>query len=325
MAVAIGSAGVLEAGERLKSMLSSPWSYFPSLVGGDLVGLGQVGQDRFLVAFGKTWSSGDPSQTDPPTFTNPVAGGPRVFEVNTAARQTQEITPSLLLSPNASLRATATTGRGMHLVVSTSTGTHAQFIQNFAHRTIRSLEPKPLTPSSKANGGDRVVEWDRGAASFSHGFFAIGADMDHQLYASQVITPITGDEGYRASRRSYLSDKGWTRRAKDQTPLRRTTGAPLISSVPVALSYMTRGQCWVMLVPQQVGGTWGWEVLRAPSLLSPFRHVTVLPGLSAIPTVARLHPGLVLETDPTQPPGIAWSHSPETGGTFYPRLGQLLA
>lgn len=324
MAVSVSSTSVLESGNALRQMLSNPWSYFPTMIGGDLVGIVQIGPSRFLVAFGSTWSSGTASQTDPPTFSNPVTGGPRLFDVDTSARQAQEITSGLLLSPNASLRAVAPAGTGMHLVVSTSTGTHAQFIQNFAHQTVRALDPKPLTPSSHANGGSRVVEWDRGAANYSHGFFAVGADMDNQLYVSQVRTPISGVKGYDPSLRSYLSDKGWTRRSAEQTPLRRVGGAPLISQVPVALTHMTRGQSWLVLIPHQVGGTWGWELLKAPGLLAPFRHVSYVPGVSAVPTAARFHPGLVLETDTTKPPGVAWSYSPVAGGTFYPRISQLL-
>lgn len=324
MSVAMSTTSVLDSGNVLKKMLSNPWSYFPNLIGGDLAGIGQIGPSRFLVAFGKSWTSGNASDTDPPTFSSPVVGGPRVFDVDVTALQTVEVTPSLLMAPNASLRATATVGGGMHLIVSTSTGTHAQFVQNFAHGTVRSLEPKPLNPSHKANGESRPVEWDRGAASHVYGFYAIGADPDNQLYASRVQTSLTEANGYDPSRRSYLSSTGWTRRQREQTPLCRTGGSPIISSVPVGLTYMTRGQCWLMLIPHQVGGSWGWELLRSPSLLSPFRHVTFLPGDSAVPSHARFHPSLVLSNDRTQPPGVAWSHSPEVGGTFYPRLGQLV-
>lgn len=324
MAVAMSSTSVLQSGNALKQMLSNPWSYFPNMIGGDLVGIVQVGPSRFLVAFGKTWTSGVASQTDPPTFSSPVSGGPRLFDVDTSARQAHEITSGLLLSPHASLRAVSPAGTGMHIVVSTSTGTHAQFIQNFSNQTLRALDPKPLTPSFRANGEGRLVEWDRGAANYSHGFFAVGADSDNQLYVSQVRTPLTAAGGYDPSMRSYLSDKGWTRRSTEQTPLRRVGGMPLLSSVPVGLTYMTRGQAWFILIPHQVGGTWGWELLKASSLLSPFRHVSYVPGVSAVPVAARFHPGLVLETDPTMPPGVAWSYSPEAGGTFYPRLDQLV-
>lgn len=322
MTVGTVVTGVGGATQALKEMVSNPWSYFPNLVGGDLVGLGQVGPSRFLVAFGKTWSGGTPSQTDPPTFSSPEERGPRVFDVDTGLRQATEITPSLLLSPNASLRAAVMAGSGMHLIASTSTGTHAQFVQNFAHQTIRSLDAKPLSPASWSNGIEHVVEWDRGAAAFSRGFFAVGADMDNQLYLSRVTTLYSQTNGYDPSRRSYLSDKGWTPHAKEQTPLRRAGGSPLLSSVPVALRQ--HRQWWYMLLPQQTGGTWGWEVLRASSLISPFRHVSVVQGEVAGPTVARFFPGIALETDGTQPPGVAWSYTPETPGSLVPRLGQLV-
>ena len=322
MAVSVMSEGVAGATQALKHMLTDPWSYFPQLVGGDLVGLGQFGNNKFVVAFGRTWRSGTPTQTDPPLFNSPVVGGPRVFTVDTAARLATEITPSSLLTPNASLRAAVMAGAGMHLVVSDSTGTHAQFIQNFAHQSIRALNPYHLSPALRVNGSDRAVEWDRGAATYSHGLFAIGADVDHQLYVAQIRTRISGMSGYDASGRTYMSDKGWTRKAKEQTPLRRADGTPLTSSVPVAIAH--RRQHWFMIVPHQTGNVWGWEVLRASSLLARFSHVTYLPGQAAVPTCARLFPSLVLETDPNQPPGMAWSYSQETPTKFVPSLSQLV-
>lgn len=321
--MAVGTLGTEVGGatQALKEMISNPWSYFPNLVGGDLVGLGQVGPSRFIVAFGKTWSGGTPSQTDPPTFSSPEVGGPRVFDVDSELRQATEITPSLLLSPNASLRAAVMAGTGMHLVASTSTGTHAQFIQNFT-QNLRALEAKPLSPAVWSNGIEHSVEWDRGAAAFPRGFFAVGADMDNQLYVSRVTTLYSQANGYDPSRRSYLSEKGWTSQSKEQTPLCRAEGTPLVSSVPVALRQ--HRQWWYMLLPQQTGGTWGWEVLRSNSLTSPFHHVTIVQGEAAGPTVARFLPGIVLENDRTKPPGLAWSYTPETAGSLVPRLGQLV-
>lgn len=321
MSTSVMTKGIAEATESLKQMLSHPWSYFPQFVGGDLVGIGQVGPTRFIVAFGKTWSSGTANQADPPIFSSPVTGGPRVFDVDASAKSATEITSSLLLTPNASLRAAVMAGTGMHLVVSNNTGTHAQFIQHFASVTVRSLAPAPLTPASWANGSDRSVEWDRGAAHYAEGFFAIGADDTNQLYASRVRTLLSGANGYDPSRRSYLSNTGWTRNPVEQTPLMREGGVPLISPVPVALTH--RRQQWLMLVPKQVGGTWGWELLGASSLNAPFRHLQDLSGHAAGPTVARFLPGIVLETDPLLPPGVAWSYSPEAPGSFVPRIGQL--
>lgn len=97
-----------------------------------------------------------------------------MFDVDTALGQVTEITSSLLISPNASLRAAVMSASGMHLVASTNTGTHAQFIQNFASSTVRSLQQKPLSPSVYSNGTKHAVEWDRGAAPDTNGFFAWG-------------------------------------------------------------------------------------------------------------------------------------------------------
>lgn len=321
MAVAVATEGVAASTDSLKEILSNPWSYFPSLVGGDLVGLGQVGPNRFLAAFGRSWSSGTPSQTAPPTFTETVTTGPRLFEIDTASREVSEITSSLLLSPNASLRAAVMGGTGMHLIVSTDTGTHAQFVQNWGHETIRTLDHKPLSPSVWSNGEKSAVEWDRGAAYDRQGFVAVGADSQNRLYASLVITTFSGARGYDPSRRSYLSDKGWTRDAAEQTPLTRTGGQILTSTVPVGLTYRRQG--WLMLLPKQVGPNWGWELLRSPSLTSPFSHVEDIPGASAGPAPARFLPGIALQADPTGPPGTAWCHSPELSGSFVPQLAQL--
>lgn len=313
--------GVAASTESLRHMIKNPWSYFPNLVGGDLVGLGQVGPNRFLVAFGRTWSSGTPSQTDPPTFANPVAGGPRVFDVSTSSRLATEITPSLLLAPNASLRAAVMAGTGMHLIASTNSGTQAQFIQHFASTTIRALDSKPLSPSVWSNGVKHAVEWDRGAAPDAEGFFAIGADAENSLYASRVRTALSGVRGYDPSRRSYLSDKGWTSLATEQTPLRRSNGDIITSTVPVGLVH--RRQWWYMLLPKQQGASWGWELLRASSLLSRFSHVQDIPGQAAGPICARFLPGIVLDTDPTRTPGVGWCTSTEKSGSFVPSLGQL--
>lgn len=321
MATTVTTEGVAASTERLLQMLTNPWSYFPSLVGGDLVGLGQIGPNRFLAAFGRTWSSGTPSETDPPLFTNPVDAGPRVFDVDTASQQAVEITSSLLLSPNASLRAAVMAGTGMHLIASTNTGTYAQFVQHFASITVRSLESKPLAASVWSNGIKHAVEWDRGAAPDREGFFAVGADADNQLYISRVRTELSGANGYDPSRRSYLSATGWTSRSAAQTPLQRTGGTVLISSVPVALVH--RRQWWYMMLPKQIGGSWGWELLRASSLLSHFSHVRDVIGTAAVPTPARFLPGIALETDPLQPPGVAWTSSAETSSTFVPQIEQL--
>lgn len=321
MATMTVTEGVAASTESLKEMLSNPWSYFPFMVGGDLVGLGQIGPNRFLAAFGKTWRSGTPSKTDPPTFSSPVAHGPRVFDIDTAARLVTEITPSLLMTPNASLRAAVMAGTGMHLVVSNDTGTHVQFVQHFASITVRSLEPRPLSPSVWSNGEKEAVEWDRGAASDRSGFFAIGADSEHKLYASQVQVRLTGARGYDASRRSYLSDKGWTADASEQTPLRRAGGSILTSPVPVGLVH--RRQWWYMMLPKQMGATWGWEILRSSALTSPFTPVRDIPGRAAVPIPGRFLPGIVLDNDPLLPPGVAWCCSNESDGSFIPMMEQL--
>lgn len=322
--MAIGTIvdGVASATSVLREMIANPWSYFPDFIGGDLVGLGQVGPSRFILAFGKSWSSGTPSQTDPPTFSSPVVSAhPRVFDVDSQTRIVTEITPSLLLAPNVSLRAAVMGGTGMHLVASTNTGTHAQFIQNFAHGNLRAMSARPLTPSVWSNGEKRPVEWDRGAASDRFGLIALGADSDNTLYASRVRAIISGTNGYDISRRSYLSSTGWTASSSEQVPLRRVGGEPLASSVPVALA--RRRQSWLMLLPAQLGSAWGWELLSSPSLTSPFRHVSNVAGNQAGPAPARFFPNIVLETDPTKPPGVAWCCSPETAGSFVPRINQL--
>lgn len=321
MATTVATGGVAASTGSLKEMLSNPWSYFPNMVGGDLVGLGQVGPNRFLVAFGRSWRSGTPSKTAPPTFSSPVMHGPRVFDVDTAARLVTEITPSLLLTPNASLRAAVMVGAGMHLIVSNDTGTHAQFVQHFASVTVRSMEPKPISPSVWSNGEKDAVEWDRGAAPDRQGFFVIGADSGHKLYASKVQVYLTGARGYDPSRRSYLSDKGWTSNSSEQTPLRRAGGTVLTSPVPVGLVH--RRQWWFIMLPKQMGATWGWEILRSPSLTSPFVSVRDVPGNSAGPIPGRFLPGIVLENDPLQPPGVAWCCSTESDGSFIPMLEQL--
>lgn len=315
-------AGVLDATDALHEMLENPWSYFPNLVGGDLVGLGQIGPVRFLVAFGKSWSSGTPSKTDPPTFSSPqIASHPKVFDVDVASRTATEVTPSLLLYPNASLRSGVMTGTGMHLVVSTDSGTHVQFMQNFAHRSLRGLAEKPLSPSVWSNGEKHPVEWDRGAAPDRHGFIAVGADSENRLYASRVKTTLSGTHGYDPSRRSYLSDKGWTRDSIEQTPLCRDDGTPLASTVPVGI--IRHRQWWYLLIPKRIGTVWGWELLRGTSLNAPFRHIKDVPGNMAGPAPARFFPGIALKVDPEKPSGLTWCSSPETEGTFVPRLSQL--
>lgn len=321
MATSIATEGVAASTESLKEMLLNPWSYFPNLIGGDLVGVGQVDPNRFLVAFGKSWSSGVPSQNNPPTFSSPVIAGPRIFDVDTAGRQAIEVTSSLLLSPNASLRAAVMANTGMHLIASTDTGTHAQFVQHFASITVRSLDSKPLSPSVFSDGEKRAVEWDRGAAYDRHGFFAIGADSENRLYVAKVQTALSGANGYDPSRRSYLSDKGWTSNSAEQTPLRQAGGGVLTSSVPVGLVH--RRQWWLMMLPKQIGSSWGWEVLRSPSLMTPFTPIHEIPGTSAGPAPGRFLPGIVLETDPLVTPGIAWCCSTESDGSFVPALEQL--
>lgn len=321
MATSVTTEGVAASTAVLKKMLSNPWSYFPHMVGGDLVGLGQISPNRFLAAFGRTWSSGTPSQTDPPLFSSPVLAGPKVFDIDTAAGLASEITPSLLLTPNASLRAAVMAGTGMHLVVSNNTGTHAQFVQHFASISVRALPHKPLSASVWSNGIKHAVEWDRGAAPDREGFFAVGADSDNKLYVSRVRTMLSGAEGYDPSQRSYMSATGWTSRSAEQTSLLRTNGQSIVSSVPVGLVH--RRQWWYILVPKQMGAVWGWELLRASSLLSRFQHVQDIPGTNAMPTCARFLPGIALETDPTKPPGVAWVTSKESSNSFVPVLDQL--
>ena len=321
MSAIVLTEGVAASTDALRRMLTNPWSYFPNLVGGSLVGLGQIGPNRFLAAFGKTWSSGTPNETDPPLFSSPVVGGPRVFDVDTALGQVTEITSSLLISPNASLRAAVMSASGMHLVASTNTGTHAQFIQNFASSTVRSLQQKPLSPSVYSNGTKHAVEWDRGAAPDTNGFFALGADSSNRLYASRVTVRLSRAGGYDPSRRSYLSGTGWTSAPAEQTPLRRVGGSPLTSSVPVGI--VRRRQWWYLLLPKQFDSGWGWELMRSASLTSPFSSVRELPSTNAGPSPARFLPGIVLETDPELPPGVAWCHSQETADSFVPQLEQL--
>lgn len=317
----VTTEGVAASTDALRRILANPWSYFPNMVGGDLVGLGQIGPHRFLAAFGKTWSSGTPSQNDPPLFSSPVVGGPRVFDIDSGQGYVSEITPSLLIAPNVSLRAAVMAGSGMHLIASTNTGTHAQFVQHFASSTVRNLQEKPLSPSVYSNGSKHAVEWDRGAAPDTHGFFALGADSSNRLYASRVTTRLTRLEGYDPSRRSYLSDTGWTSAPVEQTPICRVGGEPLTSSVPVGIVH--RRQWWYLLLPKQIGPSWGWELLRSSSLTSPFRSIRDIPGVTAGPSPARFLPGIVLNTDPELPQGVAWCHSPETSNTFVPRLEQL--
>ena len=321
MATSAVVAGVAGATDSLLEMLENPWGYFPHFIGGDLVSVGQVGPSRFIVAFGRSWTKGTPTATSPPRFSSVQTGGPRVFEVDSHARQADEITPSLLLAPNASLRAAVVANSGMHLIASTGTGTHVQFIQNFAHSTLRSLSERPLTPSVWANGEEHPVEWDRGAAHHNDGFFAIGADSNHQLYVTRVRTTLTRSGGYDPSRRSYLSATGWTNNPAEQNPLLRSDGTPLTSPVPAALFF--RRQNWLILIPKKFGNTWGWELLRSRSLNHPFRHVMDLPGESATPTPARFLPGLVLENDRTKTPGVAWTYSVEKPDSFVPNIGQL--
>lgn len=321
MATSAVVTGVAGATDSLKVMLKNPWGYFPNLIGGDLMGIGQIGPSRFIVAFGKTWTKGTPTQTDPPLFSSVETGGPRVFEVDSQAIQAEEITPSLLLAPNVSLRSVVMSQGGMHLVASTNTGTHVQFIQNFAHKTLRALPERPLTPSIWANGEEHPVEWDRGATHHNEGFFAVGADSDHHLYVSRVRTALTSSGGYDPSRRSYMSATGWTRNPSEQNPMLRSNGTPLASPVPVALVF--RRQHWLVLLPKRVGGVWGWELLRSRSLSGPFSHVIDVPGESAYPTPARFLPGVVLENDRTKTPGVAWCYTPETSDSFVPRIGQL--
>lgn len=320
MATVVTTEGVAASTQPLKEMLTNPWSYFPNLVGGDLIGVGQIGANRFLAAFGRNWSSGTPNQTDPPLFTNPTLAGPRVFDIDTASRGATEITPPLLLSPNASLRAAVMASSGMHLVASTDSGTHAQFVQNFASN-VRNLEPKPLTASVWSNGIKHAVEWDRGAAPDRGGFFAIGADSENHLYASRVRTELSASQGYSPARRSYLSATGWTSRSADQKPLLRKDGNILASSVPVGIVH--RRQWWYLMLPKKMGDVWGWEVLRASSLMSSFSHAFDVPGDNAGPTSARFLPGLVLDNNPELPPGVAWTSSSEKIDSFVPRLEQL--
>lgn len=320
MATSVTTRGVAASTQSLKEILTNPWSYFPNLVGGDLVGVGQIGPNRFLAAFGRNWRSGTPNQTDPPLFTSPTLAGPRVFDIDTASRGVTEITPSLLLSPNASLRAAVMASSGMHLIASTDSGTHAQFVQNFASH-VRNLEPKPLAASVWSNGIKHAVEWDRGAAPDRGGFFALGADADNYLYASRVRAELTAAQGYNPARRSYLSATGWTSRSAAQTPLLRKGGTILASPVPVGIVH--RRQWWYLMLPKQMGAVWGWEVLRASSFLSSFAHVFDVPGDNAGPTPARFLPGIALENDPELPPGVAWTSSSEKVDSFVPRLEQL--
>lgn len=322
MVMAVATEGVAASTESLKRILVNPWAYFPNLIGGDLVGLGQVGPNRFLAAFGRSWKSGTASQTDPPKFSSTVTAGPRLFDIDSASGAVTELTPSLLMTPNASLRAAVMSATGMHLIVSTDTGTHAQFVQAFASQTLRALEPKPLSPSVWSNGEKSAVEWDRGAAHERQGFLALGADSDNQLYVSLVTATLSGAHGYDPSRRSYLSDKGWTGDSSEQTPLRRVGGQVLTSTVPVGLT--RRRQWWLLLIPKQIGSSWGWELLRSSSLTSPFAHVRDIPGASAGPIPGRFLPGIVLKADPMTPPGVAWCCSTESDGSFIPQLEQLL-
>ena len=321
MATSPAVAGVAGSTDALQEMLKNPWGYFPNLVGGDLVGIGQIGPTRFLVAFGKTWTSGTPSKTDPPTFSSVEVGGPRVFEVDSKALQVEEVTPSLLMAPNASLRAAVMSRTGMHLIASTNTGTHVQFIQNFAHKTIRALSQRPVNPSIWANGEEHPVEWDRGGCHHNEGFFAVGADSSHHLYVCRVRVSLTGRDGYDPSRRSYLSATGWTRKPAEQNPMLRSDGTPLSSPVPVSLVY--RRQNWLILLPKNMDGTWGWELLKSRSLNHPFRHVMDIPGEAGSPIPARFLPGLVVEHDRTETPGVAWTYSTEKEDSFVPWVGQL--
>ena len=321
MATSPAELGVAGSTDDLSKMLENPWSYFPNLIGGDLVGLGQIGPTRYLAAFGKTWTKGTVHEGDPPTFSSVSVGGPRVFEVDSKALLVHEVTPSLLMAPNASLRAAVMSRTGMHLIASTNTGTHVQFIQNFAHTTLRSLSERPLTPSVWANGEEHPVEWDRGGCHHDQGFFAVGGDSSNHLYVCRVRVSLTGREGYNPSRRSYLSATGWTKKAAEQNPMLRSDGTPLASPVPVAITY--RRNNWLILLPKNIDGTWGWELLKSRSLNHPFRHIKDIPGESAVPSPARFLPSIVVEHDRTQPPGVAWSYSVEREGSFIPQLRQL--
>lgn len=60
MSAIVLTEGVAASTDALRRMLTNPWSYFPNLVGGSLVGLGQIGPNRFLAP------SARPGALEPP-------------------------------------------------------------------------------------------------------------------------------------------------------------------------------------------------------------------------------------------------------------------